>query len=149
MKILVVSDSHYDDETLRKIAMKHPDCDFYFHLGDSQSHKENISPFVSVKGNCDFFNKEFINYISTITPFGKLYAEHIPFYQISIERLKKEGYKIYLHGHTHRKRNEVIDGIHIINPGSVAYPRDNYASYCLLNITNKKVDVIFYKINDD
>lgn len=147
MKILVVSDSHHDDETLRKIAIKHSDCDFYFHLGDSQSSKENISPFISVKGNCDYFSSDLIKYISTVTPYGKLYAEHIPFYQMNINKLKKEGYKIYLHGHTHRKRNEVIDGIHIINPGSISYPRDSHSSYCLLNISKDKVDVKFYNID--
>lgn len=30
---------------------------------------------------------------------------------------------VVIHGHTHRVRNEIIDGVHYINPGSPTYPR--------------------------
>ena len=61
MKILLVSDSHGDDESLRKIANKHNNCDYYIHLGDSQSSPDLIRPFVSVRGNCDYYSSKFMD----------------------------------------------------------------------------------------
>lgn len=145
MKILLVSDSHGNDEALRLIANKHNDCDYYLHLGDSQSDLEQIRPFVAVKGNCDFMRNEYQKSIILFTPLGKLYAEHIPFYQTSIDRLKNNGFKFYLHGHTHSPRNEIIEGIHIINPGAIAYPRSSEASYAILEITDQ-VKLTFYHL---
>lgn len=145
MKILLVSDSHSHDELLKKIANKHNDCDLYIHCGDSQSSKENIYPFVSVRGNCDFYSSDFSRNLVLISPLGKIYVEHIPFFLTNINELKKKGFVLYLHGHTHVKKDEIIDGIRIINPGSLAYPRDNSKSYAIVTI-DKKISVEFYDI---
>ena len=146
MKILLVSDSHGDDTALREIANKHNNCDYYIHLGDSQSTPDLIRPFISVRGNCDYYSSKFINHIELNSPFGKIYCEHIPYYQMSIPKLKKEGYKIYLCGHTHRRQDEVIDGIHVINPGSIKYPRDAHEGYAIIEITDKAVKCKFYNL---
>lgn len=148
MKILLVSDSHGDDESLRRIANKHNNCDLYIHLGDSQSSPDLIRPFVSVRGNCDYYSSKFMNHLDLNSPFGKIYAEHIPYYQMNIPKLKKEGYKIYLVGHTHRRQNEIIDGIRVINPGSIKYPRDGESSYAIVEINEKSVKCEFYDLDD-
>ncbi|MCQ2794517.1 MAG: YfcE family phosphodiesterase [Bacilli bacterium] len=147
MKILIVSDSHGHDEILRKVAGLHPDCDFYLHAGDSQSDAENIRPFVSVKGNCDFFHRDYQSHYELMTPLGKLYMEHIPFYQMDFSDLKKANIKIYVCGHTHMRKYEIIDGIHLINPGSLAYPRDGKAGYAIVEITEQKFDYKFYDLS--
>lgn len=146
MKILLVADSHGDDESLRKIANKHNDCDRYIHLGDSQSNPDLIRPFISVKGNCDYFSSDFKKFLILFSPYGKIYCEHIPFYQTNINKLKSEGFKIYLCGHTHRRQNEIIDGIHVINPGSIKYPRDGNLGYAIVEITEKSVKCKFYDL---
>mgnify|MGYP003297992236 CR=1 FL=1 len=56
MKILLVSDTHGNNEALDKILKIHPDMDLYLHLGDSESTPELLRPFVTVKGNCDFYD---------------------------------------------------------------------------------------------
>jgi len=147
MKLLVVSDSHNNNDLLRKIATKHNDCDYYIHCGDSQSSKEEIHPFVSVKGNCDYFSSDYPKNMILTSPLGKVYIEHIPFYQTYISELKRKGFVLYIHGHTHVKRDEVRDGIRIINPGCLAYPRGEGLSYCVINIT-KKIDVKFYELEE-
>lgn len=147
MKILLVSDSHGDDSSLAKIASKHNDCDYYLHLGDSQSTPDRIRPFISVKGNCDYYSSGFQKFLILFSPYGKIYVEHIPFYQTNISKLKEEGFKIYLHGHTHVKRDETIDGVRIINPGSIDYPRDNSRSYALIDITDSNVNVKFFELD--
>ena len=146
MKILLVSDSHGDDETLKKIANKHNDCDRYLHLGDSQSTPDLIRPFVSVRGNCDYYSSKYMPSLKLNSEYGKIYCEHIPYYQMNIPKLKKEGYKIYLCGHTHRREDDTIDGIRIINPGSIKYPRDGKAGYAIIEIDDKTVKCKFYDL---
>lgn len=148
MKILLVSDSHGDDEALRRIANKHQDCDYYLHLGDSQSTPERIRPFISVRGNCDYYSSEFQKFLILFSPFGKIYAEHIPFYQTNIHQLKKEGFKLYFTGHTHTRKDEIIDGVRIINPGSISYPRNSDAGYAIIDISENEVKVKFYQLNE-
>ncbi|MCQ2792417.1 MAG: YfcE family phosphodiesterase [Bacilli bacterium] len=148
MKILLVSDSHGDDESLRKIASKHNDCDCYVHLGDSQSNDESIRPFIAVKGNCDFYSSKFPKFLELNSPYGKIYCEHIPFYQTSIPTLKRHNFKIYLCGHTHIKKNEMVDGVRVINPGAIAYPRDSWASYAIVTITENSVKCQFYDLSE-
>ena len=39
---------------------------------------------------------------------------------------------VFLYGHTHIKQDEMIDGIHVFNPGSVSIPKDGTHSIGLL-----------------
>lgn len=148
MKILLVSDSHGDDESLRRIANKHNNCDLYIHLGDSQSSPDLIRPFVSVRGNCDYYSSKFMNHLDLNSPYGKIYCEHIPYYQMNISRLKNDGYKIYLCGHTHRREDIEVEGIRIINPGSIKYPRDGQEGYAIIDINEKSVKCKFFDLDE-
>ena len=53
MKIVVVSDSHRNQNVLYRIVDMNKDADLFLHVGDSELTEDEISPFVSVKGNCD------------------------------------------------------------------------------------------------
>ena len=78
MKLLVVSDSHGDNESLEKLALIYPNMDLYLHLGDSESDEFSIKPFISVKGNCDFY-PNFENRLIIPTPLGNIFASHYQF----------------------------------------------------------------------
>lgn len=143
MKILFLSDTHGDDSVIRKIHRLHPDMDRYIHGGDSESLPSLISPFVSVLGNRDHCH-DFKKVIVMDTPLGKLMVEHIP--DTSIEDLKRDNIKFYLHGHTHLKRYEIIDDIYFLNPGSLTRPFDGFVGYIILDITSDKVDVKFMEL---
>ena len=54
---------------------------------------------------------------------------------------KQNGCKIALYGHTHLYRTELIDGIYVMNPGSIDSPRDKRPpSYGIITIDdNKKI----------
>ena len=120
MKILVVSDSHGDNQILKDIAKKHPDMDYYIHLGDSESDEYTIFPFVSVRGNCDYYPFEEQMLINT--PYGKLYAIHKPYGKEKF--IHENNIKIFLHGHTHIRRKQKEDGVYYLNPGAISFPRD-------------------------
>ena len=56
IKLLVVSDSHLDTILLNKVYLKHQNCDYFLHLGDSCLPSYALNNFSSVLGNCDFDN---------------------------------------------------------------------------------------------
>ena len=49
IKILVVSDSHSNQELLQILALKHQDCSYFLHLGDSELPSFFLSPSTSFK----------------------------------------------------------------------------------------------------
>lgn len=145
MKILVVSDSHGNNEALDLLAKIYPNMDFYLHLGDSESDEGSIRPFISVMGNMDDY-PYFNNFLTIPTPMGNIYALHTPY--VSKRELELNKARFFLHGHTHRRRLETIDKITYINPGSISYSRDgNELSYLILDINEKEFDAKFYTID--
>lgn len=142
MKILLVSDTHGNNEVLDKLVILHPDMDLYLHLGDSESVPELLRPFVTVKGNCDHFSDaQDIFMISTNV--GYLVATHKP-QNFDQNWLEENNVKIVCHGHTHKRRFEKIKNVIYINPGAISYARDgNGLSYSILKIENSEVEHTF------
>lgn len=147
IKILVVSDSHSNQELLQILALKHQDCSYFLHLGDSELPSFFLSPFISVKGNCDF--EEYPLYREISLPIGKLFCEHGQNYQfLDIDYIKSLNCKIYLHGHTHKHYLKEVDGIYIANPGSLTRPRDgNKGTYLIISIDDKNINFDFKYID--
>lgn len=147
MKIVIVSDSHGEVTLLRKIVNQHLDADIFLHLGDSQLPEQYLHPFVSVRGNGDYF-LPYPNYRILKTPYGNFYCEHGHLRgRIDSSFVKFNQCIGYLHGHTHCKRHEIIDGIHFINPGSITRPRDsNIGSYIVMIATENSLDIKFLEI---
>ena len=144
MKILLVSDSHNDYQALDQLAAKYPNMDLYLHAGDSEQDEFSIKPFISVRGNCDHYY-DFANYLVIPSPFGNIYVQHTPFVSKSV--ISEHNAKIVIHGHTHTRRNEKVNGILFINPGAISYARDKYdGSYAILEIDDKSVEVKFYTL---
>ena len=75
MKIVIVSDSHGNREILEKIVLQNPSANIFLHAGDSGLCKLEISPYVSVKGNCDY-ESDFPDKLIIKTPYGNLYMTH-------------------------------------------------------------------------
>lgn len=144
MKICVVSDSHGNREILEKIYQINPCCDIYLHLGDSQLEEYLIHPFVSVKGNCDYF-LEYPNFRIVDTPYGKLYCEHGHIHgKGNISLLNQYGCKVYLYGHTHIYKLEQIGDYYFVNPGSASRPRDDSnGTYLIITCNEKEIKFEF------
>lgn len=141
MKFVIVSDSHGDISSLKEIAMLHSDADRYIHVGDSERTPLEISPFISVKGNCDYLTN-YPNQLIIDTPIGKMMIRHKPY--IEDYEIENHNIKIYVYGHTHHKHFEKINGVYYINPGSITRPRDcSKGSYIILEIINNDIKVEF------
>ena len=144
MKILLVSDSHSDYESLNRLYQMYPNMDLYLHAGDSEQDEFSIKPFISVRGNCDHYY-DFPNFLVIPSPYGNIYVQHTPFVSKSV--INEHNAKIVIHGHTHSRRNEMINGILFINPGAISYARDKYdGSYAIINIEENQIEVKFYTL---
>jgi hypothetical protein len=78
----------------------------------------------SVAGN--YFSGELIPGVRVAATHG-----HTPG---KIESFIESGYDYIFHGHTHRRRDEIIDGSRIINPGALGGTQHEPRSICLINI---------------
>jgi putative phosphoesterase len=62
---------------------------------------------------------------------------------------KEHNVDLILHGHTHVKKDDVLDGIRILNPGSLSDPRDGVkGSYITFEVDGNEINnVEFHFIN--
>lgn len=146
MKILVMSDSHGRRDLVEKCIRRNSSAEVVIHLGDIVQDFFNFryafpdKMFLNVKGNGDFCAEE--PAVDTAVFEGvKIFFTHGHLYGVnySLNALKvsarKEGAQICLYGHTHVPYTEYDDGLYVMNPGSLAYPREMSApSYGLIEI---------------
>lgn len=146
MKILVVSDTHRNIENFKKVVKKTSPLDRVLHLGDAEISQETLQgiarcPLDCVAGNNDFYSslpKEL-----TIT-IGKHKAwlvhghRHGVHYGIDsiVAKARERGVDIVMFGHTHKPCIAIAEDLTAINPGSLAYPRqdDRRPSYIIMEI---------------
>lgn len=142
---------HGHSEYLKKLAQRYPTADAYLFLGDSEDYPMNIQPFISIKGNNDYFIDEIEKVISI--DFAKIYMTHGHQMYLSeqnmVLRAKKHQANIFLYGHTHVPFYKKIDDIILLNPGSLAYPRSDFGtSYAIIEFNQKEIKVEIKKIDE-
>lgn len=147
MRYLIFSDSHGRVDDMRKILKNQLSLDGIFHLGDGRreflslkSEFPNI-PFFSACGNCDRETSSDFDIVE-LDGVKILYTHgHSQFVKHSIDPLlrlgKNNGVKVILYGHTHIQRLEYIDGIYLINPGSIGL--DPYHPFASIDIKNGQI----------
>ena len=145
MKILVISDVHGCFDALYKICkLENPDMVLF--SGDGSEDVRQMSyvfkeiKFISVKGNCDYYDsnkdEEIINIMGK-----KFFLTHGHIYGVkrdysSVEKRGKElGADIIVFGHTHIPYLKEKENIVLFNPGAVLSK-----SYGVISIEeNKKI----------
>lgn len=139
MKLLVIGDTHGNTSLIKELVQKYPDMDFYLHTGDSELDPSSIAPFISVKGNCDYYpfdQKYFLR-----TPFGHIFMRHYPY----IINEDAEEVDFFIHGHTHVAKIKKEENLLILSPGSLVLPRDGTnGTYMIIHLDecDKYIDVI-------
>lgn len=144
MKILVVSDTHKNFDALKSVV-DNADFDILIHLGDGEREFCDIQSLfpdkgmIYVAGNCDFGQHETVH----IAKIGgvRIFCCHGHTLHVNggLEHLvataKQNKCNIALYGHTHIYRTEIIDGVFVMNPGSLGSPRGgNMPSYGVITI---------------
>ena len=158
MKLIIASDIHGSAYWCRKLMelcdREQPDKlvllgDLLYHGPRNDLPREyapkEVIPMLSarkemilaVRGNCEAEVDQMVLPFPCMSDFSQLYADgkllHLTHgHHQSPENLPPlpEG-SIFLSGHTHIKRDEMINGIRCLNPGSVSIPKDGTNS-CLI-----------------
>lgn len=156
MKILVFSDTHGELCSLRDIIRKNQaDTDLVIHLGDHLKDLHSVMldfPMIAslgVLGNCDYgwmYQNARYEGLFTAEKRRIFYTHGHKFnvkfgtdYIVSNAKFNKAD--VVLYGHSHVSLFEEKNGVTVINPGSLSFPRDNKnGSYAVLKITDDKLD---------
>ena len=143
MKVLIVSDTHGRHTGLDRVLEKEGKIDLFIHLGDIEGGESYINSVVEcekhmVRGNNDFFSDLPREEEIDIGGYKAFITHGHPYYvSLDSEYIREEGaarkVDIVMFGHTHKPYFEQKDGITVLNPGSLAYPRDGMnGKYMLL-----------------
>ena len=173
MKIGIISDIHGYPHVLKKALHIFKDCSVILCAGDVLYHgprnpilegydpktlaniiKESPIPLIMAKGNCDsdvdstILGLPFMEYVFyevdgtrfIVNHGDKLLKEEL------IDLAKYYRANVVIKGHTHIRENEIVDGIHYINPSSPILPNDNNLGSVAI-YENGKVEFIDIKEN--
>lgn len=133
MRILIVSDTHGNAEPIRLILDQEGSFDMLIHCGDIEGQEQYIRSLIDgtclmVKGNndgCSYLDREMMFSLGD----DRAMLVHGDRYGVSlgIERLREEALSrkagICFFGHTHKPFLETYGSLTMLNPGSLAYPR--------------------------
>ena len=150
MKVLLMSDSHGRDHNIDKVLELHQDADIFLHCGDIECDEFVYPQLTIVRGNNDYFG-DYPNMIKfNLGSYRVLMLHsHQCGYRDRLKMLsrlaKQEGCDTVFFGHTHVAIDEIVDGVRLINPGSLYYSRDGRPlSYCVITIDkDMKVEHFF------
>ena len=147
MRIIVFADSHGNSSSVKEIFRRNEDAPAFIFLGDGEHDLDRMRKaypdkvILNVAGNCD--------YSSSAPDFGTFDADGVRLFfthghnwgvKYTVERVfykaKECDAQIALFAHTHTRFYEYFDGVHILNPGSAALPRDGKRPcYAFIDIT--------------
>lgn len=147
MQIVLVSDTHGRNEVFAQLRERHPVANAYLHAGDSETDPLNLDGFASVQGNNDYYSSHPEQLVLDLGGV-KILMVHSHQYNASnrlaglVSRAKKYGATLVFYGHTHVFHVEEVDGITLVNPGSLWRNRDfTPESYALITISEVEIDI--------
>ena len=153
MRVLIVSDTHGRLTALDRALEEAGHIDMFIHLGDVEGGEEYINAVVDcekhlVKGNNDFFSDLPREEEFNIGRYKAFISHGHPYYvSLDPEYIREEGESrnadIIMFGHTHRPFFEQKNGITVLNPGSLSFPRQEgrRGSYMIMEIDGDKEPV--------
>ena len=146
MKILIVSDTHGRDEKLEAAVAVEQPFDYLIHCGDVEGREFFIEalaecPCTIVAGNNDFFSdlpredEIVLEGYKIMVTHGHNYGVSMDLYGISEEAAAREC-EMVCFGHTHKPVIEKKNGVLVINPGSLTFPRQEgrQPSYAVMEL---------------
>ncbi|MBR0137046.1 MAG: YfcE family phosphodiesterase [Erysipelotrichaceae bacterium] len=128
MKIVVMSDSHSYDDRVRDVISANRNADAFLHCGDLESDPRYFPEVNFVTVNNDWgaeFPKEAVFNFNGVGIYmnhsDRLYPDRV---KVLVQKAKQNNCQIAIYGHTHRIDDRIVDGIRVLNPGSLFYNRD-------------------------
>ena len=139
MKILIVSDTHGRNNGYLDLLEQSEKMDMVIHCGDVEGSEYLISESagcktVIVQGNNDYFSDLPREMIVKLGKYKALVTHgHAYYVNMGYDHLVREARKrkvdMVIYGHTHRPVITEENGIKVLNPGSLTYPRQEGRQY--------------------
>ena len=148
MKTMVIlSDTHGHREGIRRLERLFAENDYVLHLGDDAADMREVSAQYPEKtfvcqGNCDLYPalSEWELDVEGVRVFfchGHRYRVKSGLTALA-EEAKKRGCGVALYGHTHRAFVGEVNGVQLVNPGSLKAPAGEGGSYAYLVVNGDK-----------
>ena len=151
-RLIVVSDSHGNAKSVEQLLPLIRENHCFLHLGDGLSDIGAVLSECPKKthfcsGNCDFYGG--------VADEGILEVEDVKIFYchghkygvksglgILAKRAKELGCSLALYGHTHQAQVVEIDGVTLVNPGSLRYPVGEGGSYAYIVVNGEKITAV-------
>lgn len=152
MRIVVMSDTHGETNSIDQVRHAVGPIDAVFHCGDSEldTQHESLQGAFVVGGNCDWdssYSSEVFAEVDGVNIFmthGHLSQVKSTMLPLSY-RAQEVGADVVLFGHSHVLGTELIDGMLFVNPGSLELPRDRTEkSYAIIEKSALQWVVTFF-----
>ena len=146
MEILLVSDNHGLIEPIEYVLKKHKDIENRVHCGDFELPLRHVSQFSVVNGNNDYSSLPKIIKVNygdhrILIMHGHPYASIFDLSNLA-NYAKKEECNTVFFGHTHIFADVELNGVRLINPGSLSHNRDgSRPSYAIVTVDEKSIKV--------
>lgn len=151
MKIFVISDTHGKIDKAAEIYHNLKDIDLVVHLGDLWNDAKRLKELlpvslIAVKGNMDgSFSRD--GYHILETDFGKIFLAHGHMENVKqgldniMYKAESLQCKAAFFGHTHIPLFRQVEGLYLLNPGSLSLPTGGRkGSYAVVTVTEKSLD---------
>ncbi|MBQ7949027.1 MAG: metallophosphoesterase [Clostridia bacterium] len=147
-KLIVISDSHGNAKGIADLLPLIAENDYVIHLGDGAGDMREVRGLYPEKvyacgGNCDFFSplpdagEIELEGVKIFFCHGHKYGVKSDLHTLA-QAAKSRDCDIALFGHTHSACIEEIEGVLLINPGSLRYSVGKGGSYCYLVVNKGK-----------
>jgi putative phosphoesterase len=146
LRIYVIGDTHGRIDKAVEIYRTLQDIDLIVHLGDhwndAKRMKDQLNvPLIGVKGNMDgFFSRDGHHILET--DFGKIFIAHGHMesvkqsYDNIMYKAESLQCRAVFFGHTHIPLFQEVDGLYLLNPGSLSLPiGGRKGSYAVATVT--------------
>ena len=150
--LIIVSDTHGNPKGLSSVSHLIAENDMLVHLGDGASDLRELraqypDKVYSCSGNCDFYTglpEDGVIEVECV----RIYYCHGHGYGVKTDlsalaqAAKDRDCEIALYGHTHTALISEIDGVTLINPGTLRNPIGQGGSYCYLVVNKSKTTAV-------
>lgn len=145
MKVLVIADTHAQDDVYLTILERERPFDVLLHAGDFEGsefvYRELTDvPFYYVAGNNDFFTDA--PFEQVIDLMGcRIFMTHGHMrdadngYDLIVAEARRRHAKIAIFGHTHVPVAQMQGGVLLLNPGSLSWPRQEGRRFSYIVLT--------------
>lgn len=135
MRIGIISDTHGNTNAIDQAVKAAGEIDLWLHAGDLIHDAEYLrmaydANVVNVAGNCDWGSRGAEDEEEVTVEGEKIFLTHGHLYGVKgnvagfAQEVKDRGASIGVFGHSHVAFIKKINGVLLINPGSLSYPRD-------------------------